>query len=162
MTSGSIPQQAAGVEENLTCTERFACQATFGNIEMRVAVEQPAHAVEARRYSSAQRQCLLQMVASPPHSSECETSGKVSAPRTELTLQQDVMEELPLLQDISQNTSPSTDAHADLELPCSVWGIVSLLLLLEGSVKLAHWFGGDCDPSLPAQTLLVCMPLSIA
>ena len=72
------------------------------------------------------------------------------------------MEELPLLQDISQNTSPSTDAHADLELPCSVWGIVSLLLLLEGSVKLAHWFGGDCDHSLPAQTLLVCMPLSIA
>ena len=124
---------------------------------MRVAVEQPAHAVEARRYSSAQRQCLLQMVASPPHSSECETSGKVSAPRTELTLQQDVMEELPLLQDISQNTSPSTDAHADLELPCSVWGIVSLLLLLEGSVKLAHCSAGTVTPPcLPKPSWCAC------
>jgi hypothetical protein len=71
-----------------------------------------------------------------------------------------MVEKLPLLLDISKSTSSKQLAAAQLELPCSVWGFVSLLLLLEGNVKLSHWFRADTDTSLPTQTLpslkLVC------
>lgn len=124
---------------------------------MRVVVEQPADAAGKAGYNSAHRQCLLHMVAFPPSTFDCETSGKFSSPRTEVTLQRAVLEKLPILLDIANSTTADEGGTStELELPCSVWGFVSLLLLLEGSMKPGHWFGGDSEPSLPAQTLLVC------
>jgi hypothetical protein len=96
------------------------------------------------------------MIAVPPTTFDCDTSGKMSAPRTEVILQRAMLGTLPLLVNLSKSTSSKEQATAQLELPCSVWGFVSLLLLLEGNVKLSHWFQGDCDTTLPIQTLLVC------
>ena len=45
-----------------------------------------------------------------------------------------------------------------MQLPCSVGGLMSALLLLEGKVSLQQWFETDWpakDTSLPTQTLVV-------
>lgn len=111
----------------------FKCQAFFAEDEVRVVAEQPADGVGKARYNSAHRQCLLHMVASPPNTFDCETSGKFSSPRTEVTLQWAVLEELPILLEVCESTAAEDGGTStDLELPCSVWGLVSLLLLLEG------------------------------
>lgn len=55
----------------------------------------------------------------------------------------------------------------DMALPCSVWGLVSLLVLLEGAVGVEEWFDSGThksDPALPAQTLEVlnpCLPAAM-
>ena len=76
-------------------------------------------------------------------------------------MQRGLLEKLPLLHDIAKSTDSVSCAStpqqaADMMLPCSVWGLISLLLVAEGAVGVQQWFGSgsaDCDPSLPAQTL---------
>jgi hypothetical protein len=135
--------------------QKAKCSISFENDKVHLVVEQPDRAA-AQRYNSAQMQCLQHMVDSPPTTFDCEISGRVSAPRTEVILQRAMVEKLPLLLDITQSTSSARQAAIELELPCSLWGFVSLLLLLEGNMKLNHWFRGDRDTALPTQTLLVC------
>jgi hypothetical protein len=155
MTSDAQPRQ--GSSDGLQGKQKAQCGISSTTDQVHVVVEQPAHAADQERYSSAHTQCVQRMAAVPPATFDCEISGKMSAPRTEVILQRAIFEKLPLLLDISASTcSKEQAAAAPLELPCSVWGFVSLLLLLEGNVKLSHWFRGDCDTSLPAQTLLVC------
>jgi hypothetical protein len=148
--------EPAGPKAPSCGTSAVKCHATFKQDELSVVVEQTADAVDKERYNSAHQQCLLHMVSYPPTSFTCVTSGDMSAPRTEVKLQRSVLQQLPLLQDISKSTSDKEDGrNTELELPCSIWGFVSLLMLLEGSLQLEYWFGQDMDPSLPSQTLLV-------
>ena len=71
-----------------------------------------------------------------------------------------------LLHDIGSNTSDVERVSdvkkmtngAEIHLPSSVWGLMSLLLLLEGCVLVQDWFETNWhtnDPSLPAQTVEV-------
>ena len=106
-------------------------------------------------------------MSDPPQNFDVELAGRASMPSTEVVIKRCLLEKIPLLRDISSNTSDvkgvSEAEHpmggAEIELPCSVWGLVSLLLLLlEGCVVVKDWFEANWqtnDPSLPAQTLEV-------
>ena len=80
----------------------------------------------------------------------------VPAPVTEVIFEEAFVEQLPLLREVQDSTDAAKGSH--VQLPCSSWGLVSLLILLEGSVGVEEWFGGDpetLDASLPGHTLQV-------
>lgn len=144
----------------------------LGDGGARVVVEQPEDATDAERaaYNSAHRQCWLHIVSHAPREFSVTMTGNSKSPKTEVHIESALLNQLPLLCDAqacasasaptatsgSGNTSQSNPAA--LQLPCSVWGLVSLLLLLEGSMTVAQWFDSDkpeADAALPAQTLEV-------
>lgn len=121
---------------NPSPTPCVSCSIQFSRSggDVRIVVEQTPEADEMQKqaYNSAHRQCFLRMLERPPRSFRCITSGDVSSPRTDLVLQRSVVEKLPLLLDIVESTSAGSkeSTNAELDLPCFVWGLVSLLLLL--------------------------------
>ena len=155
----------------------FKVNVFFSSAGVRVAVQLPGpvDASARRAYNSGQRQCCNHLLSHPPKGFDVEVSGGLSAPVIEVKIQPCLLQQLPVLADIhSAGTSISGStcdpddefasrteqetAPASIELPCSIWGLVSLLIFTEG-VSLRRWFQGnapDCDPSLPVQTLEVC------
>lgn len=114
--------------------------------------------------------------------SQSSSNGSYSSHIIEIILQEKLLKKLPLILDVVEGIrSISELKHRDssegrhgsaarykrreagkLMLSCSVWGIVSLLLLLSSEVTLKHWFASCCpdsDPGLPAETLKVCILL---
>jgi putative effector of murein hydrolase LrgA (UPF0299 family) len=156
MTAATAPERSAGCrhQKRKRTTYFQSCEVSFAEDEVSVAVEQPADDV-TDLCIAAHRQCLLRMGTVPPRTFTCVTEGNMSAPRAEIILQRSVLETVPLLLEMSNSTS-NRQITSQLELPCSVWGFVSLLLLLERNVKLKRWFGSSGDTFLPSQTLLVC------
>jgi hypothetical protein len=156
MTAGNVPDHSSRTrhKKRKRTTYFQSCKVSFAEDEVRIVVEEYLDAV-THLCVAAHRQCQLRMFAVPPRTFTCVTAGNMSAPRTDLVLQRWLLEKLPLLLDISNSTSNKQKA-SQLELPCSVWGFVSLLLLLERNVKLKRWLGSSGDTFLPAQTLLVC------
>jgi hypothetical protein len=163
---------------------RFKAKVHFEGDGVRVVVVQPADAsaAERRAYNSAHRQCTLHLVSHAPTLFDVETSGKLSCPVTEVHIKAELLQKLPLLQDVSKSTADvesephqnrtkklvedseeqdSGHEYVDTALPCSVWGLVSLLLLLlEGEVEVEEWFDSgkpESDAALPAQTLEVLL-----
>lgn len=145
-----------------TC--KYASRLFISENSVSVVAKQPKDRTDAERqaYNSAYRQCWGHLMSKPGLEFDVEVTGRASAPGTEVVIQWSLLEKLPLLHDIASNTS-SAEASADEQgvemlLPCSVWGLVSLLVLLEGRVTVRQWFESDWpanDPSLPAQTLEV-------
>lgn len=151
----------------------FQARLSISDDSVSVLVTQPSDTEDADResYNSAYRQCLGHLMATPPREFDVEVTGRAFAPGAEVTIQRSLLQKLPLIHDIASNTSAkdaedkegseSETSHrqdADIMLPCSVWGLASLLLLLEGRVAVKELFEGDRsanDPSLPAQTLEV-------
>jgi hypothetical protein len=98
--------------------------------------------------------------------------GSVSYPLIEITIssQGALLQQLPLLHEVDSSTSSSKEHNqseeeieasyngrqtADFMLPCPVWGMVSLLLLLDGT-PMKPWFGDtSSDPGLVQHTLQV-------
>jgi hypothetical protein len=154
MTSDSLPRNASCLHQQEK--EKAKCDVTFTLNEVYVVVKRPA-SVADQWCTSAHRQYLLRMAAYPPTTFKCKVSGKMLCPCMEVILHRAMLEKLPLLLKAFQSTRSTRPTIDELELPCSVWGFVSLLLLLEGSVKMRQWFRGDSDTSLPNQTLLVCL-----
>lgn len=103
-----------------------SCVINFSKVggDVHITVEQNSDADERAKeaYNSAHRQCLLHMAARAPKTFDCESYGRLSAPRTEVVLQRSVVEKLPLLLDIANSTISGSNesANAELELPCSV------------------------------------------
>lgn len=139
-----------------------------------VTVKQPALATGSDRaaYNAAHRQCWGHLMLHPPASFDVAFSGSARSPVTEVSIQGDLLEELPLLSDIAscaltsepREHTPAEDASASasevpaIDLPFSVWGLVSLLLLMEGSVAVSDWFAAsrpDAHAGLAAETLTV-------
>ena len=148
---------------------KYQACVVFQKDAVRVVVSQPAEVSSEEReaYNSAHRQCLLHFVSRPAKQFKFVMSGDTSAPVVEVVVQRGLLEKLPLLHDIADSTDADcietesdtqaweTAGKACIMLPCSVWGLVSLLLVAEGAVSVQQWFGSgsaDCDPSLPAQT----------
>ena len=105
---------------------------------------------------AAERQCRAHIAAHPTDEFTVKMNGRLPAPLTEVAFQSSLVEKLPYLCDVQHSTN--SNKPAEVELPCPLWGLVSLLILLEGSVGVEEWFGGDpetLDASLPGHTLLV-------
>lgn len=148
----------------------FKVTVLFSSAGVRVVVRQPgpAEASARRAYNSGQRQCCNHLLSQPPKGFDVEVSGGFSAPVVEVKIQPCLLQQLPVLADIAGSTEDAgaeslakqeetEPAEINLELPCSIWGLVSVLIIIEG-VSLRRWFRSnapDCDPSLPVQTLEV-------
>lgn len=76
--------------------------------------------------------------------------GSLKEPRMQVTLHNALLKKLPLLADVLWSTS----THDAVLLPCSMWAILSLLVVLKPGVHANDLFH-DTDESLPAHTLLV-------
>jgi hypothetical protein len=153
MTSCSPSKCSSDVHQHNE--RKDGCGVSMTIDEIHVEAEQPADAADEGRYNFAQMQFLHPMAAIRPTTFDCKLSGWMSAPRTKFILQRAMFEKLPLLMDISNSTSTEQQATAHLQLPCSMKGFMSLLLVLEGHMKLRQLIQGDIDTSLPTQTLLV-------
>lgn len=155
-----------------TRSNPFKVSVFFSSDGIRVVLKQPAPAdtyARARKvYNSAQRQCCNHMLSEPPKNFDVEVYGGMVAPIIDVKIQPCLVQHLPVLAEIAASTSPAGDEcsereeqeadPAEIELPCSIWGLVSLLIFTEGGVSLKRWFQSsapDCDPSLPVQTLEV-------
>ena len=89
---------------------------------------------------------------------EVKFDGCLTTPAVEVTIKCSLVQQLPLLKDVQSSTPDGEGTSTPTDLPCTVWGLLTLLILLGGSVGVEEWFGGDPslqDPSLPANTLLV-------
>jgi hypothetical protein len=153
MTSDSVPQSSPAIHEQNDSTAE--CGVSLTADEVHTVFEQPVDAADEERHNFCPMQCL-QRVARPT-TIDCEMSGGSCASRTKFILQRAMWEKLPVLLDIYNSTSGEQLTTAQNQLPFSVKGFVSLLLVLEGHVKLRQWFRGDIDTYLPTQTLLVCI-----
>lgn len=122
-------------------------------------------------YASAQRQCVSQILSGSPKGFELQTSGSVAAPVAQtLILQRELVAQLPILLVASHTNSATHDEGSDREqctqapiemrVPCSVWGLVSLLLILDGCIgveKMLHAThnGEPAAAELPLETMEV-------
>lgn len=139
-----------------------------------------AEASDAERaaYISAQRQCMSRILSNSPKRFELQTTGSVVSPVAQtLKLQSNLLSELPILL-VASDTSSSTDDESscdreqcsqmplNMNLPCSVWGFVSLLLILDGCVRVdkilqdSSHGGEPAAARLPVETLEVLIPAS--
>lgn len=155
----STAPTASGSRQASACMKSTV---TFLKDSMRIVVKQPPHEPQKGP------------LACPPQHFDVHMAGSVSSPETTVTIGQPLLPQLPLLSSIRLNCTASdadgvTDSLADtkidadvksteIELPGSVWGLVSSLVLLERSVSPGQWFVGRnacSDATLPVQTLEV-------
>jgi hypothetical protein len=127
------------------------------------------------RRPAAARQCLnLLMLEGSVDFTYHQISGE---PKLSLILPPDVVQQIPLLHDVSQATSADNEEKVRKKLksatgisvkgsavgkcfsvaaPSSVWGLVSLAIIIKCGVDYATWFfENESDALLPADTLLV-------
>lgn len=173
MTDPSVPSRKR-LRADGSSSSHVKVHVYFLKESVRVVVKQPnfKQAPESNRklYHSAQRQCCSRLMMDPPQAFDVDVSGSVSAPTITVTIEKSLMEKLPLLATIGNSTvdededdlmpeeSEENVKATQVELPCTVWALVSLLVLLEGNVSCQQWFQGtvsDSDASLPAQTVEV-------
>lgn len=148
--------------------------ATFSQQGVRIVFQNRAEETsydERAKYISAQRQCLARILSSPhPKRFELQTTGSVADPVAQvLILQKELVEELPVLHVASETGSGLDNEHTcdeamnpvDMSVPCSVWGLVSLLLVVDGCVsvdKILHDSNQQHESAaarLPIETLEV-------
>lgn len=105
----------------------------------------------------AEHQCRIHIASHPTKQFSLKFDGCFPGPAVEVTIKHSLLQQLPLLKDVQSSTHGGEGTSTQVDLPCTVWGLVSLLILL-GGVGMEEWFGGDASnqgPSLPANTLLV-------
>lgn len=159
-------------------TGQYLAEVEVVSDRVRVAVHQLQDATAAERavHNSAQRQCCSHISTNPPRQFQVNwIHDNPSEIETEVVIEASLLEKLPLLQDVAKSAGCAARLTQDefeddlvchkhpqavnVSLSCSVWGLVSLLLLLEGAVTMQHWFASGCpdgDTGLPARTLEVC------
>lgn len=134
----------------------------FSDGSMSITFAQPEEGATALRDLDAivaEHQCRAYIAKHPKEEFKVTVKGSCAAPAVEVALQAAMLERLPLLHDVEDSTANDSKPAA-VELPCTVWGLVSLLILLQGNLTVDEWFGFGRDPhvqdaSLPANTLVV-------
>lgn len=138
--------QAAALSQN-ECARSSMGNMHLSNGRVSVRFAQPADAAHAAQQeldsTAAERQCRAHIAASPQVLSgfSLKLDGCVPCPDAEVVFETGLLEKLPLLLDVETSTSDSKPAK--IQLPCPLWGLVSLLILLEGRVTVKSWFGGS-------------------
>lgn len=112
-------------------------------------------------FKPAWRQCLERLLAYPPSTFHTVLRGTNIAPHVDVVIKQSALHAIPLLSDIGQEALADNavkGAQVPFQPPCSVWSLVSVLLLQEGDVSIDFWLGAEeHDVSLAAQALEVCL-----
>jgi hypothetical protein len=122
-------------------------------------------------YNSVKHQCRNLLENFPSQLFDVAVAGSLASPDTiAVTIEQILVDKLPLLHSVGSDTGDLEDGRTvivegaqivkatDVDLPFSVWALVSLLILLEGKVSCKPLFqctGQDSDATLPAQALQV-------
>lgn len=148
----------------------------FSQDNIRVVVTQPLSYLRepdspGRVYNAARNQCWMRLLASPPSDFDVTMTGSVSSPVIEVSVLREgsLLQQIPLLCEIDsstdgqqghnqsdEETGDSIKQAAQFRLPCPIWGMISVLILLEGAVGIKPWFAeASSDPSLAQQTLQV-------
>jgi hypothetical protein len=123
-------------------------------------VPEAAKAVDGKyTFKPAWQQCMERLMAYPPSSFHAVLRGTNLSPHVDVVIRQSSLHSIPLLSDIWQEALADNftkSVEVPFEPPCSVWSLVSVMLLLEGDVTIDFWLGAEeHDVSLAAQTLEV-------
>lgn len=90
--------------------------------------------------------CMRELRARTPNTFWCSIKYKADSQEIELVIQNALLNKLPRLATLKRmsasGSSPGGAREAQFDPPCSVWGLVSLLLLIEGQVEMLQWFSG--------------------
>lgn len=110
-------------------------------------------------FKRASQQCIERLLQHPPATFHAELKGTNREPHLEVVLQTSAVKLLPLLSDIHEEAIASEQPDGvtvPFNPPCSVWSLVTVLLLLEGDVTIEAWLGNlEHDVTLAARTLEV-------
>jgi hypothetical protein len=142
-----------------------------------VVMHQPVSASGANGLatSASQLYCMKQLMTRTPATFSCSLKLAADSCGVELIIQNSLLHKLPYLAAVQkqkqaeQNGQKKSSRGADnsqkvaFNPPCPMWGLVSLLLLIEKQVLLERWLGDiDSDPALATHTLQVCFsPINI-
>lgn len=111
-------------------------------------------------FKLASQQCIERLLAFPPATFHAELQGTNVEPHLHVVLKTSALKALPLLGDIHEEAlavEEQDSVTVPFNPPCSVWSLVTVLLLLEGDVTIEEWLGSvEHDVSLAARTLEVC------
>jgi hypothetical protein len=109
-------------------------------------------------FKPASQQVIEQLLAHPTTTFYAELRGTNAEPHVNVVLKSSAIKALPLLADIHDEACVADQERVTVPFdpPCSVWSLVTVLLLLEGAVTIDGWLGNvEHDVSLPARTLEV-------
>lgn len=109
---------------------------------------------------TACRQCLNALMSRPPKAfrAQINYNSHPGVVKVIVEISFPLLSQIPLLADICESTvgTPRANKKTSFHAPCPAWGLLSLLLLMENSVKMQHWLGGaESAPSLAGLTLQV-------
>ena len=166
---GSLGEEDMAVLARTAGSSESIGHVHFSQNEARVTMVQVPESCESSdgkyAYKLASQQCIEQLLAHPPATFHTEFKGTNIEPHLHVVLKSSALRALPLLGDIHEEALCAKDEHDSVTVPfnppCSVWSLVTVLLLLEGDVTIDGWLGHvENDVSLAARTLEVCSSIS--
>lgn len=107
---------------------------------------------------TACRQCLNALMSRPPKAfrAQINYNSHPGVVKVKIDILYSLLNKIPLLADICESTAATASKKTAFHAPCPAWGLLSLLILMERSVKMQQWLGGaDSAPSLAGMTLQV-------
>lgn len=110
---------------------------------------------------TACRQILNALMSRPPKAFRAQINYNThpGVVRVIVEISFPLLNQIPLLADICESTavvSGERKKPVAFHAPCPAWGLLSLLFLMEKSVKMQHWLGGpESAPDLAGLTLQV-------
>jgi hypothetical protein len=111
-------------------------------------------------FKLASQQVIERLLSYPPKTFHAELKGTNLEPHLNVVLKTSALNALPLLADIHEEAFALAVEQEIVTVPfnppCSVWSLVTVLLLLEGDVTIEGWLGNvEHDVSLAARSLEV-------
>jgi hypothetical protein len=107
----SNPQSPHSPSDHQVDKQKAKTDIWFENGEVHLVVQQPARAADQEWYNAAQIQCQQRMIASPPTTFDCEISGRMSAPRTEVILRRAMVEKAAIAAGRHQEHNHTTGGY---------------------------------------------------
>lgn len=135
-----------------------------------VVMQQPVSAASSNGTctSPSQMYCMKQLMTRTPATFSCSLKLSAESSGVELIIQNALLHKLPYLASLQKqklaeqagqkksSSAAETSLKSAFNPPCPMWGLVSLLLLIEKQVQMERWLGHiDSDPALATHTLQV-------
>jgi hypothetical protein len=158
-----VPWQTVMVEQALVHSAgrvahdaEISFQASVTKISVHYATGREASAADLQNELN-ERKCRREIQTRKPLSFDYKIIATGDSQNIQIEIKNALLRKLPRLDHLRTERRPSGGWQGWVSVhfnpPCHMWGLVSLLLLIEGQVKMSEWFAGaDTDPSLVAQT----------